>query len=72
MVCVLTDHYPYSFFEKQGSVFHRLRQSCFPFYPDEGSGCSLQSGLDHLGKPYNVKPDSSDSSRFFTDESALN
>jgi hypothetical protein len=60
MVYVLTDHYPYSFFEKQGSVFHRLLQSCFPFYPDEGSGCSLQSGLVYLGKPYHVKPDSSE------------
>ena len=33
------------FLETSGSVFHGGFQPRFPFYSDEGSECSLQSGL---------------------------
>ncbi|ARS41096.1 hypothetical protein CA265_16105 [Sphingobacteriaceae bacterium GW460-11-11-14-LB5] len=38
-------------FCKAGFCVNRLDQSCFPFYPDEKSGCSFQSGLFYLGLP---------------------
>jgi hypothetical protein len=54
----------------------------FPFYPDELSGCSLQSGLGGLlggaifgclpAQAFVTKPGSSDSPRFFIGATANN